>query len=363
MAFFLRLAKSGSFKSVLSHDAWTDDLGPFVATFNGGEVWPGFFQTGRPTTTINQVTWDDGTSSFGSKMITVNSFVAEVRSLGIDQWNSIKAAEFENFGRGVLGVVNTVDVTVRSPKEIELDLRVLGAKRGSVEGSDKADRIIIEVDSNARGDKWNTFLISTYGGDDNIEIKKSDFDWTATGGFKAAYQESWTVTRVDLGDGNNDFKSGGSRDFVIGGSGLDGISTGAGNDVARPGLGFNIFSGGAGCDILEVAATPEQIEIYLLKNVLGELNHLIASKPGHDVGSVQAIDVEWLRLLGRNLSSPADDVWVRLIPGACDLAPSWARKMDIGALLGPVEEAASALGPQSALAVSPIARAHLDDVL
>ena len=222
------------------------------ATHANGLPWPEWFDPALGTVVMETIRFENALLSRAPATLVFDTPASATFSIA--RWNQIKAAEFHGVDLAQLVVRNIVDAVVSAGETFSHDrFKVVleGSKRGMLVGhAERGNDFVLRVDSNARGDRDNTFLIRGGSGDDTVVVERSLFDWSATGGFRQTYVETWTVVRADLGGGNNRFTSGGSRDHVIVGDGDDVVSTGGGDDTLAVRGGRNVFDGGPGCDTL-----------------------------------------------------------------------------------------------------------------
>jgi hypothetical protein len=159
-------------------------------------------------------------------------------------WNSVKNLVLSEFSGDALTVQNFVTVLFDlAAGDQAQDLLIQGAKRVLGSTGNQADRITVEADSN-EGSWSNLITLATAGGDDQVEIRASLFDWSASFS-RAAYNAAWTRSEVDLGSGGDRFLGGEGRDTVTGGAGDDLLDGRGGFDTA-------VFTGARGGYLIEV---------------------------------------------------------------------------------------------------------------
>jgi ELWxxDGT repeat protein len=284
-----------------------------------GMAWSGLFDQAGGDVGLQSLAFDDGTTRGKSPAAVRLDWDATGQDLLVRSelaWNVIKNILLDQFTGSRLTVENLVDVVIdlrasTAGQEVIID----GAKRGRIDLGSGDDTLWIGVDSNES--RWsNTFVINSGAGNDQVTVARSTVDYSATGGFTAAYRESWTSTVVDLGDGDDVFVGMGSSDDVMGG---------AGNDTAGLGGGNDRFDGGDGIDTVALRGRRDDYAIEDLGNGRFRLTDLRPGVDGDDgVALLTAVELaqftdQTVTLLG------APD----LLPDALDDAATTAEDMAV----------------------------------
>lgn len=183
-------------------------------------------------------------------------------------WNAIKNIRFDA-GAYEAGMdtgyvfMNFVDARLDfSRAEEDLDVTVVGLKRGAISGGAGDDAVTVVAHSND-GNAGTEIVIDGLGGDDEIEVTSAkassldnkllaDNDERGNGRlWNKQYDGQFTKAVVDGGEGDDEIVA---RDAVTlqadGGVGDDTIRGARGDDVLTGGAGDDAIEGGAGDDIL-----------------------------------------------------------------------------------------------------------------
>jgi hypothetical protein len=326
----VRLARFGFPQWGIIPATWETDYTGFAASYNAGLSFPGLID-GPLDLDFTSIGWSDGITNRARG--TLESDGETTIALSITRWGDVRSVNLADVTADQVTIANIPDVLLQARRDEDgIAADILGAKAGWITTTDGDDIVTIGLDSIGGGDRLNTITLRTFDGNDLVTVGASEADFTGTRGYTRDYVEGWSIVDADLGEGDNRFTSAGSRDTVHAGAGNDTVSTGAGKDVARLGKGANSFDGGADCDVVEIAATLAQVQVF----DLGGGEFLITGIPGIDLGETVVSDVEWLRLLGNNLGSAGDDVWIALDADACrSVPPSWARIRDLELVVRP----------------------------
>jgi Ca2+-binding RTX toxin-like protein len=193
-------------------------------------------------------------------------------------WNTVKNIQFsaDAYEAGMntdYVFMNFVDARFDfGHAEDDLDLTLVGLKRGEIAGGSGDDAITVVAHSNDRGYS-NVIVVDGLGGDDVIELTSvktsklddkllKDNDHRGNGAlWNKHYDGGFTTAVVDGGDGDDEIVA---QDAVTlhadGGAGDDEIAGARGDDVLNGGDGEDELRGGAGADRLNGGAGDDELE-------------------------------------------------------------------------------------------------------
>jgi ELWxxDGT repeat protein len=213
-------------------------------TFVDGLAWTGLFDPLGPDASLQSLGFDDGsTRSRSPSALTVDNTPASTTSLVRSDlnWGVVKNIAVDQFSGSQLAVENFVDAFIDlDANTTGQSITLLGAQRGRIETGSGNDIVDIQADYALLGE-GTTFFVDTNGGDDQVTVRLSSFDYTASSGIGRGVREQFFTTQVHLGEGDDSFVGMGSLDNVWGG---------AGDDTAELRGGTNFLDGGAGYDTL-----------------------------------------------------------------------------------------------------------------